>query len=180
MAKSHRSNGAAPLAQPPVRTLAVPEYLRPRIEAAHKRIEDEHPGGLSLQKLVEVFILCGLESIEIETSAHFNDSIRNGLRYIADPEEKRRTQKEALAFLRWYCGGGVVSPREVTWDVKRAIEAWAPHLLDYITKVVVDPDDADLVAFREATGLVAKPGVIERVYDDSVQDPLTASEQGRD
>ena len=26
----------------------------------------------------------------------------------------------------------------------------------------------------------AKPEVIERVYDDSVQEPLTASEQGRD
>ena len=26
----------------------------------------------------------------------------------------------------------------------------------------------------------AKPDVIERVYDDSVQEPLTASEQGRD
>ena len=26
----------------------------------------------------------------------------------------------------------------------------------------------------------AKPEVIERVYNDSVQDPLTASEQGRD
>ena len=50
---------------------------------------------------------------------------------------------------------------------------------DYIAKVVVDPEYPDLVAFREATGL-GKPGVIERVYDDSVQDPLTASEQGRD
>ena len=63
--------------------------------------------------------------------------------------------------------------------MKRAIEVWAPHLLDYITKVVVAADDPDLVACREATGL-ANPGVIERVYDDSVQDPLTASEQGRD
>ena len=26
----------------------------------------------------------------------------------------------------------------------------------------------------------AKPEVIERVYDDNVQEPLTASEQGRD
>ena len=26
----------------------------------------------------------------------------------------------------------------------------------------------------------AKPEVIERVYDDSVEEPLTASEQGRD
>ena len=26
----------------------------------------------------------------------------------------------------------------------------------------------------------AKPEVVERVYEDSVQDPLTASEQGRD
>ena len=26
----------------------------------------------------------------------------------------------------------------------------------------------------------ANPEVVERVYDDSVQDPLTASEQGRD
>ena len=26
----------------------------------------------------------------------------------------------------------------------------------------------------------AKPEVVERAYDDSVQDPLTASEQGRD
>ena len=26
----------------------------------------------------------------------------------------------------------------------------------------------------------AKPEVIERLYDDSVQEPLTASEQGRD
>ena len=170
--KAHK-NRAAPLTQPPVRTLAVPEYLRPRIEDAHRRIEEEHPGGLSLQKLVEVFILCGLEVIEIETEAHFNDPISNGLRYIADPDEKRRSQKEALAFLRWYCGGGAVSPREVTWDVKRAIKAWAPHLLDYI-KVVVAPDDPSLVAFREATGQV-KPGGIERVYDDSVQEPLTDS-----
>ena len=178
MPSKAKNNGAAPLAQPPVRTLAVPEYLRPRIEAAHKRIEEEHPGGLSLQKLVEVFILCGLEAIEIETDAHFNDSIRNGLQFIAAPDAMRRTQKEALAFLRWYCGGGVASPREVTWDVKRGIEAWAPHLLDYITKVVVDPDDPALVAFREAAGV--KPGVIERFYEDSVQEPLTASEQGRD
>ena len=141
MSKVHK-NGAAPLSQPPVRTLAVPEYLRPRIEAAHKRIEEEHPGGLSLQKLVEVFILCGLEAIEIETPAHFNSSTRYGLQCIADPDVTRRIQKQALAFLRWYCGGGVVSPREATGQ--------------------------------------AKPGVIERVYDDSVQAPLTASEQGRD
>ena len=63
--------------------------------------------------------------------------------------------------------------------MKQAIDVWAPHLDDYITKVVVDPDDPDLVAFHEATGL-AKPGVIERLYDDSVEVPLTASEQGRD
>ena len=179
MPSKAKNNGAAPLAQPPVPTLAVPEYLRPRIEDAHRRIEEDHPGGLSLQKLVEVFILCGLEAIEIETPAHFNSSTRYGLQCIADPDATRRIQKQALAFLRWYCGGGVVSPREVTWDVKQAIEVWAPHLLDYITKVVVAPDDPAVVAFREATGQ-AKPGVIERVYDDSVQDPLTASEQGRD
>ena len=85
MATSPRSNGAAPLAQPSVRTLAVPEYLRPRIEAAHKRIEEDHPGGLSLQKLVEIFILCGLEAIEIETPAHSNSSTRFGLQFIANP-----------------------------------------------------------------------------------------------
>ena len=70
MPSKAKNNGAAPLAQPPVRTLAVPEYLRPRIEAAHKRIEEDHPGGLSLQKLVEILILCGLEASEIETPAH--------------------------------------------------------------------------------------------------------------
>ena len=179
MSKAHISNGAAPLEQPPVRTLSVPEYLRPRIEDAHRRIEEDHPGGLSLQKLVELFILCGLEAIEIETPAHSNSSTRFGLQFIANPDATRRIQKQALAFLRWYCGGGVVSPREVTWEVKQAIDVWAPHLDDYITKVVVDPDDPDLVAFREATGQT-KPEVVERVYDDSVQNPLTASEQGAD
>ena len=89
----------------PHSTLVVPEYLRPRIEAAHRRIEELHPGGPSLQELVEVFILGGLEAIEIEILHE--------------------------------------------------------------------------IAFRRATGQV-KPGVIERLYDDGVQAPLTASEQGRD
>ena len=49
MPSKANNNGAPPLVQPPVRTLAVPEYLRPRIEAAHKRIEEEHPGAMSHQ-----------------------------------------------------------------------------------------------------------------------------------
>ena len=44
----------------------------------------------------------------------------------------------------------------------QAIEMFAPDELQFLTVET------------------AKPGVIERVYDDSVQEPLTASEQGRD
>ena len=50
------NNGAAPLAQPPVRTLAVPDDLRPRIEAALKLIEEDHPGGLTLQQFLSALL----------------------------------------------------------------------------------------------------------------------------
>ena len=39
MSSKVHKNGAAPLAQPPVRTLAVPDELRTRIQAAHELIE---------------------------------------------------------------------------------------------------------------------------------------------
>ena len=79
------NNGAAPLAQPPVCTLAVPEYLRPRIEAAHKRIEEEHPGAMSHQAVLNALIVCGLEAIEFQYLTHGTGSTATALQTMAAP-----------------------------------------------------------------------------------------------
>lgn len=167
------------MAQPPVRTLAVPDELRTRLEAAHELIEAEHPRGLTLQQVLNALIVCGLEAIEIDTAGNVAACSSSALQSITNPDATRRTQKHALRFLSWYvdvpASQGVVSPQTA-----RAIDHFAPHLSDEITVDTFPPDDPELAALREAFRRQVKPQVVERVYDDSVQEPLTASEQGRD
>ena len=161
MPSKAKNNGAAPLAQPPVRTLAVPEYLRPRIEAAHKRIEEENPGAMSHQAVLNVLIVCGLEAIEFQYLTHGTGSTATALQTMAAHWAKRGDQKTALEFVQWSISEP--SPTQtVDHKLAKAIKMFAPDDLEFLTVET------------------AKPGVIERVYDDSVQEPLTASEQGRD
>ena len=161
MPSKAKNNGAAPLAQPPVRTLAVPEYLRPRIEAAHKRIAEEHQTALNDQFVLNALIVCGLEAIEFQYLAHGTGSTATALQTMAAHWAKRGDQKTALEFVQWIISEP--SPQQmVDHKLAAAIEMFASDELQFLTVET------------------AKPGVIERVYDDSVQEPLTASEQGRD
>ena len=179
MPSKANNNGAAPLAQPPVRTLDVIDSVRNRVEAAHKLIDEEHPKGLTLNEVFNALIMCGLEAIEDGSPANGNGTTDAALRTIAHPQRRRCDQKSALAFLRWYLGGRA-SSRTVNRKLAEAIEMFAPQELEFINvENTVDP--AVLAAFRAACrDTKPDPDVIERVYDDSVQEPLTASEQGRD
>ena len=69
---------------------------------------------------------------------------------------KRGDQKTALEFVQWLISEP--SPQQtVDHKLAQAIEMFAPDELQFLTVET------------------AKPGVIERVYDDSVQEPLTDS-----
>ena len=182
MSKVHK-NGAAPLAQPPVRTLAVPESLRSRIEAAHKAVEADHPGAMTLQQLLDVFVVCGLEAIEAGTDAYGNQTTSSALGHLADPNTPRGLQKDAMAFLRWYMGP---SSPEVPDGLGGVVMTFAPHLMAghpdaCLWAKAIQPDALARARAPQFWEKAKFPGqLIERVYDDSVQDPLTASEQGRD
>ena len=145
----------------PYSTLVVPEYLRPRIEAAHQRIEEEHPSAMSHQAVLNALIVCGLEAIEFQYLANGTGSNATALQTMAAHWAKRGDQKTALEFVQWSISEP--SPQQtVNHKLAKAIEMFAPDELQFLTVET------------------AKPGVIERLYDDSVQEPLTASEQGRD
>ncbi|WP_390127844.1 hypothetical protein [Synechococcus sp. HIMB2401] len=165
---------------PRVRALAVPEYLRPRIEAAHKRIAEEHPRALSPQAVLNALIICGLEAIEFQHLANGNGATATALQTMAALWAKRSDQKKALAFVHWVTNEA--TPKDsVSHKLADAIEMFDPDLLQFLNvEDSAEPDPAILEAFRAAYRGEAKPDVVERVYDDSVQGPLTASEQGRD
>ena len=175
--KAHK-NGAAPLVQPPVRTLAVPEYLRPRIEAAHKLIKEEHPRGLSPQEVLNALIICGLEAIEFQHLANGNGSTATALQTMAAHWAKRSDQKRALQFVQWVTDEATPK-HSVSHKLAEAIEMFDPDLLEFLN-VEDSADPSILETLHAAIGGWDKPEVVERVYDDSVQAPLTASEQGRD
>ena len=175
MPSKANNNGAAPLAQPPVRTLAVPDDLRLRIEEAHKVVEAEHPGAFTLQQLFNVLLLTGLENVEYDSRAYGNAPAGTALCNLAQLDRSRRTQKDAVAFLRWYIG---MPDRPMSTDLVKIISRFAPHLTGPNASSLTDSDDLEGVMAKLIGN--ADPVVIERVYDDSVQEPLTASEQGRD
>lgn len=138
MSKVHK-NGAAPLAQPPVRTLAVPEYLRPRIEAAHKRIKEEHPRGLSPQEVLNALIICGLEAIEFQHLANGNGSTATALQTMAALWAKRSDQKRALQFVQWVTDEATPK-HSVSHKLAEAIEMFDPDLLEFLNvEDSVDP-----------------------------------------
>ena len=58
-----------------------------------------------------------------------------------------------------------------------AIEMFDPDELQFLT---IEEHNAAAVAEFRGKLRGVEPEVIKRVYDDSVQEPLTASEQGRD
>jgi len=182
MSFKDNNNGVAPLAQPPVCALSVSDDLRSRIEEAHNTIEEEHPGGLTLQEVLKALIVCGLETIDnayfAKTGPTFSAS---ALQTLIASRSKRCDQKSALVFLRWWALGGGHSrtdQRTVNRWQADAIEMFAPDELQFLT--VEDPLDHAVFAELRAKIHGEKPEVVERVYDDSVQNPLTASEHGAD
>ena len=183
MSKVHK-NGAAPLSQPPVRTLAVSESLRSRIEAAHKAVEADHPGGMTLQQLLDVLIVCGLEAVEATTEANGNQTTSTALGHLADPNTPRALQKDAMAFLRWYMGP---SSTEVPDGLGGVVMMFAPHLMaDHpeacIYAKAVQPDALARARAQQFWERAKLPGleIIERAYEEANSDVRSASEQGRD
>ena len=183
MPSKANNNGAAPLAQPPVRTLAVCESLRSRIEAAHKAVEADHPGDIMLQELLNVFVVCGLEAIEAGTDASGNQTTSSALGHLADPSTPRGLQKDAMTFLRWYMGP---SNPKVPDGLGGVVMTFAPHLMEG------DPDERyyaeavkpDASARARAPQFWMRSNLpfqtVERIYDDSECGVRAASEQGRD
>ena len=84
--------------------LEVAEDLLRRIEEAHYSIDQEHPGQMTLQQLLNVLIVCGLEAVEANTEANGNQTTSTALGHVAVPNTPRGLQKDAMAFLRWYMG----------------------------------------------------------------------------
>lgn len=145
MSKANISNGAAPLVQPPVRTLAVPDNLRLRIEAAYLAVEADHPSGLTLQQFLNALLWAGLENVEYADHTHHSIPCCKALSGVADPYQTRGHQKDCMSFLRWRVGV------DVSWDgeLTRVIRVFDDRLLIYSEglvsekrkPVVADPID---------------------------------------
>lgn len=163
--------------------LEVAEDLLRRVEEAHYSIDQEHPGQMTLQQLLNVLIVCGLEAVEANTEANGNQTTSTALGHVADPNTPRGLQKDAMAFLRWYMGP---SSPEVPDGLGGVVMTFAPHLMAghpdaCLWATAIQPDALARARAPQFWEKAKFPGhLIERVYDDSVQDPLTASEQGRD
>ena len=143
------------MAQPPVRTLAVPDDLRLRIEEAHKVINDDHPSALSLQQVFELLILNGLESVEYCTGAHGNASVGSALMNLANPDRSRRLQKQSMLFCRWYVG----ADRSLTPAILTAISVYADHLTKGVFLEGSDMEAALSKLIANADPLVTDAGV---------------------
>lgn len=149
--KAHK-NGAAPLAQPPVRTLAVPDDLRARIEAAYKVMEEDHPRFLPLQQFFNLLIRAGLENVEFSSEDFETGTFGVPLRMASNPYERRKDQKEAMWFLQWIED----APRcQCSEELILVIRRFAPHLTP-----------AQLEAsFAEADGVAVTDPIHEKGLD---------------
>ena len=156
--------------------LVVPKYLQPRIEAAYKCIAEEHPGALSSQFVLNTLISCGLEAIEPQHLVPDGGGVAKALQVMVSPSSTRRDQKKARAFVQWAVCMEKEQSTVSSW-LADAIEMFDPDELQFLN--IEEHNPAAVAEFRAKLRGV-EPEVIERVYDDSVQEPLTASEQGRD
>ena len=132
MTTSSRSNGADSLAKSPVGTLSVPDNLRLRIEAAHKAVEEDHQGGLTLQQFLNALLWAGLENVEYADHSHHSIPCCKALGGVADPYQTRGHQKDCMSFLRWRVG------IDVSWDgeLTRVIRIFDDRLLIYLADLV--------------------------------------------
>lgn len=122
MPKPNKFNGAAPLVQPPARTLAVPNDLRLRIEAAYKASDKAHPGALTPQQFLNALIGAGLEFVESDecnpgaSNAEFSCCLNSAVRPV---ELGFRSSMECMAFVRWRVGAPIAITDQLVKLIKR-------------------------------------------------------------